>query len=555
MSKRSRKAPKLMFFDSPIHTQSPPGDAGEYFQQRDNEEDLLGSESDGPEYEELDTLCVTDFLNFDPKPTLVFDLLRHNVIDNNLEVIYTNKAFQSNLHLASAITPNSEPRPSTTHPGGPLHTTFRYLIKEFIHKHAGGSPGQPFSYDGFLWSGFTIRERWVLICGNKVDVVVGSELTFSNYPQTFSTTFSDMTVAALLKVSEETALAQSVPDFWKLALGALSENEYEFPFVLLYSVLGDVKKDATSSQDPMRSDGPTGTKSIILEGSLGFPEGHVSVQTKLDPQRHLGGYIPALREAMKAHQPTLLPLSENMLPAGLSQRYNWKGEYGEPCRDAVILPLKPTKGENTLGFVVIGVNPRRPYDAHYESFVKLLSKQLANSLASVTLFQNEIRRGTNAAAIAAAERLGLYEELARQKSRFQRIAEASPVGMFSVNNEGQLLEANDRFHEITNHPRDTSFKMSWLDTIAPSSLPTMIKGWEKLLVDNKPWSGELQILKPWRDPVTGDEFDNWILASYQQEFSSDGSINSIMGYCTDITLQKRFAREMENRAEFVPPFF
>ncbi|RAL65672.1 hypothetical protein DID88_005343 [Monilinia fructigena] len=102
---------------------------------------------------------------------------------------------------------------------------------------------------------------------------------------------------------------------------------------------------------------------------------------------------------------------------------------------------------------------------------------------------------------------------------------------------------------ITNLSRDTASKMSWMDRIAPSSIPTMVKGWEKLTVHNQPWSGELQLIKPWYDPVTGDEYDNWVLASYQHELSSDGSIKSIMGYCTDITLQKRFAKEMEERAE------
>ncbi|KAI9649819.1 hypothetical protein NHQ30_002401 [Ciborinia camelliae] len=754
MSTRSRKAQKLMLSDSPTHTQSPLRD-GEYFKSRDNEEDPLYSESDTPgEYEELDTIGLTDFLDFDPKPTLIFDLLRHNGFeDNNLEAAYTNKAFRANIHLTSAISPfKSEPTSPILHPGGPSFTTFKSLINDCIQKQASEiSTGKSFSYNGFLWSGFKIRERWVLICGNKVDVEL-RELISSNYPHSqrgnLSTTFSDMTVAALkdvqdsnlksptsgaqkedvimseilniptpdwtadspvgrlsdfimftrsvdwsstplgpmnswspgfrqlanvvmgnphpcaifwgedltilynekyaetvagqkhpglmgadargtlgeiwtevgevfnecrrkgsstaktdqmlpldrqgfieetfyswtltpiwkagdspellglynvpfettekvisnrrmrtlLKVSEETALAQSVPDFWQLVLGALVENQYDFPFVLLYSVLDDVENDETSSGGSISSDSSTSIKSVILEGSLGVPEGHVSAQTRLDLKRHLGGYVPALREAMKTRQPTLLSLSDSMLPVGLTQGYNWRG-YGEPCQAAVVCPLKPTNGENTLGFLVIGVNPRRPYDADYESFVKLLNRQLANSLASVTLFQEEIRRSTNAAEVAAAEHKKLFEESAFLKSRLQRIAEVSPVGMYSVDSDGILLEANDRYYEITNLPRDNATRMSWMDTIAPSSIPTMIKGWEKLTIHNQPWSAELQLVKPWYDPATGDEFDNWILANYQHEFSSDGSIKSIMGYCTDITLQKRFAKEMEDRAE------
>jgi hypothetical protein len=54
--------------------------------------------------------------------------------------------------------------------------------------------------------------------------------------------------------------------------------------------------------------------------------------------------------------------------------------------------------------------------------------------------------------------------------------------------------------------------------------------------------------KPWIDPTTGEEVDNWILAASQLEFGSDGSIKTIMGSITDISLQKRSAKDAETRA-------
>lgn len=208
MSPRSRKAQKLMLSDSPTHTQSPLRDA-EYFQSRDNEEDFLDSESDAPgECEELDTIGLTDFLDFDPKPTLVFDLLRHNDFGDSLDPVYKNQAFRSNIHLTRTISSSSS-EPTSPILGRPPFTTFRSLVKDFIQKQASGnSPGQPFSYNGFLWSGFAIRERWVLICGNKVDVEL-RDIIFSNAPHsqkgTLSTTFSDKTVAALKDVQVSNA--------------------------------------------------------------------------------------------------------------------------------------------------------------------------------------------------------------------------------------------------------------------------------------------------------------------------------------------------------------
>lgn len=35
-----------------------------------------------------------------------------------------------------------------------------------------------------------------------------------------------------------------------------------------------------------------------------------------------------------------------------------------------LLAIRPTTGENVLGFLLFGVNVRRPYDDDYESFVR-----------------------------------------------------------------------------------------------------------------------------------------------------------------------------------------
>lgn len=79
--------------------------------------------------------------------------------------------------------------------------------------------------------------------------------------------------------------------------------------------------------------------------------------------------------------------------------------------------------------VCVGINPRRQFDDDYSSFIELLHRQLATSLASVTLLETEVRRGLTAAEAAALERSRLSEELAVQRGRLQRIAEVSPVGM------------------------------------------------------------------------------------------------------------------------------
>lgn len=186
---------------------------------------------------------------------------------------------------------------------------------------------------------------------------------------------------------------------------------------------------------------------------MGVPQGHPAAPKRLDLKRSSGGFIPAFCDAMQTREPKLLTISDGTLSESLIEGIEWRG-FGEPSKLAVVCPIRPTTGENVIGFLLIGVNPRRPYDEDYQSFIRILNRQLATSLASVTLFEEEIRQGLTAAEAAAQERSRLSEELAFQTSRLQRIAELSPVGMYSCSPTGLILEANDRWYELTGLSRD-----------------------------------------------------------------------------------------------------
>ena len=60
------------------------------------------------------------------------------------------------------------------------------------------------------------------------------------------------------------------------------------------------------------------------------------------------------------------------------------------------------------------------------------------------------------------------------------------------------------------------------------------------------WSAELELKKPWYDPAIGEEIENWVLCDW---FDEDGDVRTIMGSVTDITLQKRSAKDAEARAQ------
>lgn len=138
-------------------------------------------------------------------------------------------------------------------------------------------------------------------------------------------------------------------------------------------------------------------------------------------------------------------------------------------RAVVVVPIHPTTGESILGFLVIGVNPRRPYDDDYSLFIQLLTRQLATSMASAMLFEEEIRRGQRAARLAALDRQELSKQLdlrtqeaVESETKFTRMAEFAPVGMFS-----KFIMLRHRF-SMSQTPKSisrlistTSCKLSW----------------------------------------------------------------------------------------------
>jgi len=367
---------------------------------------------------------------------------------------------------------------------------------------------------------------------------------FYNAP--FDTTkqvLSHRRMRTINRIGESTSQAKAVKQFWKLVLEGLEDNERDVPFALLYSV-GDGDDGDHSS---MSSGSTISLKTCHLEGSIGVPDGHIAAPLNLDLKRSREGFVPSFREAMRTREPTLLHTRDGTLPEALLEDINWRG-FGDPCREAIIFPVRPTNGETVLAFLVLGVNPRRPYDGEYMSFTSMLNRQLATSLASVILFEEETRRNRDAVEAAALEKQQLTQQLDLQASRLRRMTELSPLGMFLISPEGVLREANDRFYEMTGHARDSEYEMSWLDFMKDESARVMQAGWEQLVNERQPWSSELQLKESSPNPVDfdGEVIERWVLLTANPELTADGSLRSIMGSITDISHLK-WAQGLQNR--------
>ena len=343
----------------------------------------------------------------------------------------------------------------------------------------------------------------------------------------------------LRDIGDRTAAAREVKSFWGQVLKGLEENEYDTPFVLLYSVGDDNDSDGSS----MHSNSILSAKQCILEGTLPqIPEGHSAAPAFIDLKAGTEGFASVFREAISMDKPVLLETSNGTFDESLIEGIEFRG-FKETPRAAVVCPIHPTTGETIIGFLVLGINPRRPYDDDYNLFVQLLSRQLATSMASVVLFEEEIRRGQRAAKLAALDRIELSEQLAARtkeavesETKFTRMAEFAPVGMFIADRNGEMVFTNDTFHDISRFPKEDG-NGSWMDYVQDDDKTMLIGMWDDLIHRAKPLSAEFRFQSAWQDR-NGNKGDNWVLGSAYPETDSEGNLKSVFGSITNISQQK-----------------
>lgn len=379
-----------------------------------------------------------------------------------------------------------------------------------------------------------------------VPVFGGTDRILGFYNAPFETTFqtiSSRRMKTLRHLGECLNATRTVKHFWKRVLDGLENNHYDVPFALLYSIVDADDADTASHS----SDSTISLKSCLLEGSIGIPKGHAASPHKLDLKRSQDGFVPAFREAMRTREPTTLQTRHGTLPESLLEGIEWRG-YGDPCKEAIIFPVRPTNGDNVCAFLLIGINPRRAYDDEYKSFAAMLNRQLATSLASVLLFEDEVRRSRDAAQTAAQQREQLSQQLELQTSRMRRMTELSPLGMYLYDCNGRLLEANERYYEMTGHARDSDAEFSFLSLIEGESLSVAQNMWSEMMTTLKPSTRELKMKSISYQPkdLSGDPIDFWVLASSQPELGQQGEVISIMGSITDIS-QIKWAQGLQER--------
>ena len=344
----------------------------------------------------------------------------------------------------------------------------------------------------------------------------------------------------LRELGEKTSLAGDLQEFWKQVIDALASNPYDMPFVLIYSAVNQKDiSDASSS-----SAASNGSETCVLQGSLGLPKDHLLIPTTVDVGSGTSLLARTFKRSLDLDAPAFLRVDDGTLDIDIINVVDSRG-YPDPCKAAVCFPIHSTSGDKVLGYVMMGINPRRPYDDDYSLFIQLLSRQLATTMASVMLFVEEVANGKRAAKRAAADKIQLSAELAEKEqqaqeseTRFARMADVATVGIFIANAHGQLLYSNDTWHEISHVPRGAQGFGRWMDAIKPEDRHVAESRWANLVENKIPFKDiEFRFDTSWKDP-NGKQSDTWVLASAYPEKDEQGNLKIIFGSLTNISQQK-----------------
>ena len=407
--------------------------------------------------------------------------------------------------------------------------------------------------------------RWSLVPIVEADEFLGHMLPIL---ETTSTRLWERRMKMLIELGDQLVTARDAKSYWRKVIDQLERCDptYDSPLAILYSV-----SDNTSplSPFPMKNGG---SKVCRLEGALGVPDGHPIAPKILYPGHTMDGLAAMFTEAFRTRHPVLLQTEDGTLPRHLLDGLRWRG-FGDACRAAIICPITPTREENVMGLLVLGLNPRRPYDNDYRQYVSLLCQKLTTSLASTVLLEEETRRGRNAAEQAAYDQAMLKEKLARSKQeasesmeRFKAVAEFIPVGMCFGDENLNISFANDAWYRIMGHPMGHISPAGFQECIVDDDLPHMARAYKELervpavtfnfrvkrRRDSPPVRQKSPLLgghvRLGDETVLDDRVERHVLASAKAERGPDGTITRILTCLTDVTAHKLAAEEAVRKA-------
>ncbi|KAK5165148.1 uncharacterized protein LTR77_009246 [Saxophila tyrrhenica] len=364
----------------------------------------------------------------------------------------------------------------------------------------------------------------------------------------------------VVKIRQKINTAETLPELWSCFLNGLEEVSEDVPFALVYAASDLPAADASgvSQPDPQCS-------GARLAGTVGLAADHPEI---LESFNLVGATTPQFTltthclNAWKTRKSITIKYDDGTLPDYLSAPTAGR-KITDRVQTAVVSPITSLGGNDVLGVLVLGFNPRQLFNEEYRMFGSFLSDFLcqAASLISLPQEQRRAQRLADEMNTTLAQQLRLITlQAERQEAKFARMANEAPTGVFVFDPDGRLLYANDAYLRVLGETRESQASRSphtlaWQEHIHPDDMEHFSDIWERGVQQKMPFTIEHRLKKPWIATESGQEVsgETWLLANAFPDVGPDGKITSVQGWLTDISHRKftdgLVARKLEDALE------
>ncbi|KAI1002244.1 hypothetical protein K3495_g5957 [Podosphaera aphanis] len=386
--------------------------------------------------------------------------------------------------------------------------------------------------EGFLEETYFNWKFLPIICENGW--VVGSHTTLVEVTRDV---IQDRRTSVVRALGRELSGASDIKDLWRRVIAGIQEAEKDIPLALLYST-------PRSEVPKLSIMGQRKKPSLTLEGTIGIPTDHSLAQSCIDLENDHTFLADALEKTYTERSANIIPVDENWQKefSGIT----WRG-FEIPSHTLVVFPIIPTGSRKVLALLLIGLNPRRPFNDIYSSFLTSLIQQVTTPQLSAVLLREEVLARRN----LALEHVRVSKELVEAQNRFGRFANRAPVGLAILKPDGKATIANNLWREITRLEVGSGMA-DWEGVLIEGEFDSVVEAWSRLIKEKKPVTIYSKIKKPWKTPELDDKGrDQWddtsILVVLHPDFNDNGEIDTVMSCITDISELKWSEAQLRNR--------
>jgi PAS domain S-box-containing protein len=134
--------------------------------------------------------------------------------------------------------------------------------------------------------------------------------------------------------------------------------------------------------------------------------------------------------------------------------------------------------------------------------------------------------------------------LRESQQQYQALAEASPVGIFRTDAQGNCVYVNWQWCEMTGLSFTRSIQRDWFSAVHPDDAESVSVGWQVALRNGLPFRLEFRFLRP-----NGTTL--WVFGQALPERRNGADILGYIGTITDITDRKQAEQKIREQADLI----